>query len=375
MVLRTFLLITVLLIFVTVNVLTGQADPFVTVEQKLTSITDEEKRVLEELFKVVQEIDLLESEEKKIAQEIKELRQNIDNLKNEIEKEEEVYRKKQEGLAQVLKSYQRMGPASYIEIILNSDSLSSFLRRINIIRDLAHDTGELLEEIENTKNKLTAKKNEMEENLALLEKRNKELSDALSKINELKYDLENRIADLGEEKAFYKDYLENMKEAWTEVKLVFSNVAKDFSNIVRNTNLSYDDLNLSFSLYGVKASVTEEVINSIIHDQPLIENVSIDFQPGKVKIEIPERKLILTGHFAIQEGNVLIFEAEEGSFFDMELEPGSIEELFMDNKMILDLSTILGNDNSIKSVEIKEDIMEILIEWNLFSMSQGRRPA
>lgn len=375
MVLRTFLLITVLLIFVTVNVLTGQADPFVTVEQKLTSITDEEKRVLEELFKVVQEIDLLESEEKKIAQEIKELRQNIDNLKNEIEKEEEVYRKKQEGLAQVLRSYQRMGPASYIEIILNSDSLSSFLRRINVIRDLAHDTGELLEEIESTKNKLISKKNEMEDNLALLEKRNKELNDALDKINELKLDLENRIADLGEEKAYYRDYLENMKEAWTEVKLVFSNVAKDFSNIVRNTNLSYDDLNLSFSLYGVKASVTEEVINSIIHDQPLIENVSIDFQPGKVKIEIPERKLILTGHFAIQEGNVLIFEAEEGSFFDMELEPGSIEELFMDNKMILDLSTILGNDNSIKSVEIKEDIMEILIEWNLFSMSQGRRPA
>jgi len=361
--------------FVTVNVLTGQADPFVTVEEKLAGITDEEKRVLEELFRVVQEIDLLESEEKRIAQEINELRQNINILQSEIEKEERVYRKKQEGLAQVLKSYQRMGPASYIEIILDSDSLSSFLRRINIIRDLAHDTGELLEEIEDTKNKLVSIKNEMEENLALLEKRNKELNDALGKINELKHDLENRIADLGVEKAFYKDYLENMKEAWTEVKLVFSDVSKNFSHIVQNANLSYDDLNLSFSLYGVKASVSEEIINRIVHDQALLENMLIHFEPGKVKIEMPERKLMLRGHFDIREGNILVFEAEEGSFFDMELEPGSLEELFMDNEMILDLSTMLGNNNSIKSVEIKEDAMEIYIEWSFFSISQGRRPA
>lgn len=372
---RTFLLITVLLIFVAINVLTGQADPFVTVEQKLTSITDEEKRVLEELFKVVQEIDLLESEEKKIAQEIRNLRHNIDILINEIEKEEEVYRKKQEGLAQVLRSYQRMGPASYIEIILNSDSLSSFLRRINIIRDLAHDTGELLEEIESTKNKLISKKNEMEDNLALLEKRNKELNDALDKINELKLNLENRIADLGEEKAYYRDYLENMKEAWTEVKSIFSTIAKDFSDIARDADLSYDDLNLSFSLYGVKASVSEEVINSIISDQPRLEKMLIDFQPGKVIIEMPERKLILTGHFDIQEGNVIVFEAEEGSFFGMGLESGSLEELFMDNQLILDLTTMLGYNSKLKSVEIKEDVMELLIEWNLFNLSQGRRPA
>ena len=364
-------MITIILVFIIVNILTGQADPFIIVEEKLTSITDEEKRVLEELFKVIQEIDILQNEEKKIAQEIKEIKQDADVLKNQIEKEEEEYRKKQEALGQILRSYQRMGPASYIEIILKSDSLASFLRRINIIRDLAQDTGELLEEIENSKNKLIAKKNELEENLVFLEKRNRDLNDALDKINELKYDLENYIANLGEEKAYYKDYLEDMKNAWTEVKIIFSNAAKDFSVIVQNTELSPEDLNLSFSIYGVKAAISEEVINNIISNQPHLEKMLVDFQPDKVKIELPERKLILIGNFAIQGDNVLIFIAEEGSFYGMELESSSLEELFIENQLVLDLKSMLGNNSKLKSVEIKEDFLEITIEWNFFSMSQG----
>ena len=67
----------------------------------------------------------------------------------------------------------------------------------------------------------------------------------------------------------------------------------------------------------------------------------------------------------------MIFIAEEGSFYGMELESSSLEELFMENQLVLDLKSMLGNNSKLKSVEIKEDFLEITIEWNFFSMSQG----
>lgn len=365
-ILKSFFLIIVLVISILTNVLTGQADPFSIVQEKLDGISAEEKNVLEQLFKILQEIDLMDSEEKRIAQEITDINENVKMLEGEIAKEEDDYKIKQNGLGQVLKSYQRMGPMSYIGIILESDSLSSFLRRINILRDLTRDTGELLEKIDESKNRLLENKEKLKDNIQLLEDRQKELNESLKRTNELKTDLEKYISSLGEQKEYYEDYLADMQIAWDKAKAMFSKSAENFSNIVRESNLSSDELNLSFSINGIRSSIKEDTINSIISKQADLEEMVIDFQPGKIQIELPKKCLKLTGQFIIEGGHSLIFHAEEGSFYDMRLEPGSLEELFKDSQLVLDLLPYLGDNMTLKSVEIKEDYMELMIEWSLF---------
>ncbi|WP_372995544.1 coiled-coil domain-containing protein [Lutispora sp.] len=363
---KSFFLIIVLLISIMTNLLTGQADPFSIVQEKLDGISVEEKKVLEQLFIVLQEIDLIESEGKRIAQEISEINVDVQKLEREIAIEEDEYKIKQNGLGQVLKSYQRMGPVSYIGIILESDSLSSLLRRINILRDLTRDTGEILEKIEESKNRLMESKNKLKDNIQLLEDRQKELDQALEKANRLKDDFEKFISNLGEEKEYYKDYLADMQIAWDEAKAMFSKTAENFSNIVRENSLSPEDLNLSFSIDGVRGSIKEDGINDIISKQADLEEMVIDFQQDIIKIELPKKNLILIGHFIIEGGHSLVFRAEEGSFYDMKLEPGSIEELFKENQLVLALKPLLGNNSTLKSVEIREDYLELMVKWSLF---------
>lgn len=365
-ILKSFFLITVLVISILTCVLTGQADPFSAVQEKLEGISVEEKKMLEQLFIILQEINLMENEGERIAQEIEDINNDVKILEKEITKEEDEYKIKQNGLGQVLKSYQRMGPVSYIGIILESDSLSSFLRRINILRDLTRDTGELLKKIEESKTRLIDRNKKLKDSIKMLEERQKELKQALEKANKLKADLEKHISDLGEEKELYKSYLTDMQIAWDEAKATFSKTAENFSKIVEGSSLSSEDLNLSFSINGVRGSLKENTINDIIAKQSDLKDMVIDFQPEKIQIVLSDKNLKLSGKFIIEEGYYLVFQAEEGSFYDMKLEPGSIEELLRENKLVLDLKALLGSNMTLKSVEIGEDYMELMIGWSLF---------
>ena len=80
----------------------------------------------------MQEIEGLERDYLAINKEIESLKIDVSDLEINIDKEEEKYNQNLIILEEILKSYQRMGPASYLEIILESKDISDFLRRINI---------------------------------------------------------------------------------------------------------------------------------------------------------------------------------------------------------------------------------------------------
>jgi len=343
----------------------SQADPFMDVQVKLSGISDEEKKILQNLFALLQDIEIIGGKEKAIAQEIEKINQEIKDLEITIAGEEAAFAKKQEGLKQVLKSYQRMGPISYLEIILNSDSLASFLHRINTLRDLTRDTGKLLEQLEASQQKLLGGKTKLTEKLTLFENKQKQSKEALTKKIQLKDEMEEYLASLTEEREHYQNQLIDMQHVWNELKPLFSDTVKNFSSIINDGNLSPDVIKLTFSVFGVKGSINEKVFNDIVSSQTNLENMIFNFQPGKIEIEFPEKNLILSGTFTIIEGHVLKFQAEEGSFYGMSLEPESIGEIFRENQLALDIKPLLGS-STIQSVEIQEDYLNLMIKPNLF---------
>lgn len=353
------------LVFIFTSFVTVQADPFSKVQEELNGISNEERETLENLFKLLQEIEIIETEEMAIAQEIEKIDQDIKKLEISITGEEEAFEKKQYGLKKVLKSYQRMGPASYIKIILDSDSLSSFLRRINTLRDLTRDTGKLLEQLKTSREKLLESKAMQIENLKFLESKLKQSREALAKKNQLKEDMESYIASLEGEKKFYKDYLSDMHNAWNELKSVFSDTAKEFSKIIQDGNLPTDAMKLSFSVFGIKGSIDEKTFNDIVSKQTNLEKMIFDFQPDKIEIALSEKSLVISGIFIVLDGHTLKFQAQEGSFYGMPLEPESIEELFRENQLVLDLQPLLSS-NTLQSVEIQENRLVLKVELDLF---------
>jgi len=361
----SIIVVTLLMIIFSSNLVMGQEDTFDEINAKLVTISDDEKEVLQRLFILTQEIEALEKREKKLTKEIEIMNKEINSLEEKIKNEEIEYKQNLNILEKIIKSYQRKGLSSYLEMILDSENLTMLLQRINIIRDLTRGTGELLNSLEKNKEVLNEEKANLKNKIDLIQDNQEQLKLSIANKMKVKEEMENYLNSLAEKKEDYQEYLTNVKDMWNGIKPLFEEMIKEFSSIIEEGNISDGVIDIKLSIFGIKGTISEETFNNIIEENELLPEMTIDFNTDKATIYLHRENLILSGSFTVEEGKNLRFEATEGSFYDMPLESSSIEELFKDIKMTISLQSVLG-DNTLSSVEIKDDKMVLTVIPKLF---------
>lgn len=362
---KTFIIINLAIIFALVsffmNILASPIDPSSKMQEKLKDISDEEKKVLQNLFALMNETKEMEEEEKGLTRDIEILNKEINGLETEITAEEKKYEEKLNVLRQVLQIYQRKGPGSYLEIILNSENLNMFLWRISTLQDLSRNTEKLLKSIEDSKGKLSEKKAEITQKFALIKNKQEQLKESLDKKLQLKKEMEKYIASLSQQKEHYLEQLSNLQQAWNKLKLLLYQSSDEFSRIIKDSDLPLDAVNMTFSFKGIEGVVDEKTFNRVISGNPHFSDISFSFHPGKAQISVPKMNLVLTGTFDILGGSTLRFMPEDGSFYGISLEPETIKELFKGGYLELDFKPLIG-ENKLTSVEIMEGSLKFMIK-------------
>lgn len=339
----------------------GEESSALDIEEKLNSISKKEKEILEILFSQFQEIEELERENMRLKEEIDTSKEDIEDLEKKIFNAEEGYEKNLIALERVLKSYQRMGAGSYLEIILESSSLQDFLRRINILRDLSRNSKELLDNIERDKNNLEEEKKNLNTKLVELEEKQNTLENTLKKKQELVKENEEYLESLAEDRSVYEERLEYISIIMDELKDIIGEFTVEFSKIVERGNFPRSAVKESITLKGIKGVIEEKTFNDIIGEQKNLPPMEFKFNEGIIEMNVPEKSLYLSGSFNIEDHRVLTFEPAEGRFLDMELEKGTIEELFKEGNFILNLEPLIGK-SIVKSVEIKKGYLEVIVK-------------
>lgn len=340
-------------------------ETIVEVQKNLVDVSEEEKKILEELFLLAQGIEEMEKQKIEIIREIEDLNKEVLRIEETIAAETLVYNKNLKLMEDVLKAYQKSGPSSFIELILSSNNLKELLQRLNILGDITRNTNELLKSLEESKDKLISEKNKVMEKLALVEEQQKKLEETLEKNTALKKELENYLASLEGERAKYEDYLAQVELYWSQLKPLFAETTKIFSEMLHYTDLPPDTIKIEFSLSGVKGILEEKTFKEIVEKQTFPTKMQFEFSPDKLELTMPDKHLYLSGSFEIVDDRKLVYVVNEGSFFGMPLEKVSIEDLFSEGYMELDLSHILGK-NKLKSIKINEDNIELQITPVLF---------
>lgn len=335
------------------------------IQESLSGISEEEKEVLERLFILSQEIEEMNRQNLQISKEIGDLNVEVEEIEKLIEIETLAYKENLSIMEDVLKTYQRSGPSSFIELILSSDSLKVLLQRLNALGDITRNTNNLLESLQESKAKLDTEKNKITERLLIIEEQQKKLEETLEKNFALKEELEIYLESLEGERTKYEEYLVQVEQYWTELKPLFVETTKIFSNMLYDTSLPPDAIKIELSLLSVKGIIEENTFKEIIANQSFPTKMEIEFSTDKLEVTIPDKHLFLTGYFEILENKRLVFIVDEGSFFGLPLEKSSIEDLFSEGYMELDLGEVLGK-NKLKSIKINDDNIELQITPVLF---------
>jgi len=252
-----------------------------------------------------------------------------------------------------------------LEIILDSDSLTSLIRRINILRDVTKNTGELLSTIEKSKENLVEEKTNLDNKIKSLEEKRVVLRETLIKKQKLVKENEEYLESLGSEREMYIERLDYVELMMGELKQILTDFTREFSKIIKDGNLPTDAVEESFTLRGIKGTISEMVFNDIIGSYKELPKLEIKFYPGRIEMSAPERQLMLVGEFIIIDDQTLKFEAEKGSFYGMSLEKSTIDEMFSEGDFVLELEPLIGK-NILRSVEIKDKFIEILVGIKFF---------
>lgn len=353
-----YILIFVLIFSVFSPVLSrGQAESSTSFEETLEQISEDEKAIVEDLFILSQEIEGMKAEEEKAGREIELLSKEISELDKSINARQKQFDEQLSILEQVLVAYQRRGPATFIETLLNSKNLSDFIKNINVIRELAHNTDKLLSDLQEEKNLLTAEKNKLNENMNMLAEKRKELKAAIESKTRLKEEQEAYLNSLKEKREYFEQHLHSMEKMWEDIKILFSKVVEEYTMIISNGYFPLEDFNIRYGLTSIKGAIYDHRINAVLEEYSKLPKLKFDFSPGEVLVEIPEKKLSLKGTFEIANESSLNFVPSQGTFHGMELKDSSLKELFRDGYLAIDFSGLVGSVK-IKSIEIKDGYIE-----------------
>ena len=349
---------------------TGETQAVTEAMEQLEGISKEEQETLEKLFLYTQEIEEMERQQTSINKEIERLVIDIDSLDKSIAKEEENYISNLELLELLLISYQRSGPASYLDILLSANDLTSFIKSLNLIKDITRNTRELLDSIEEIRLYLEEKKEELSQNKSLLEIRRGELEVAIINVKSLLEEQEKYLDSLEEKRELYEEHLDNLKFMWDNIKDLFSEIVGEFSRIVREEHFTMDDLKIEFGFMSIKGALHEDTFTRILNDNTALTDMYFSFNNDGVIVDVPEYKLTLRGYFIIQDSYSLLFVPEGGSFYDMALEIESIEELFSRKPLFIDFESIIGDmltiDIKLKDVYTEDGYLKFTIDTGFF---------
>jgi peptidoglycan hydrolase CwlO-like protein len=337
-----------------------EKEPLEAMQEKLTAVAEEEKKVLEDLFNLVQEIENMDREEKAITRDLEVIQDDIKTLESKIQTEQKNYDQKKDVLRDVLITYQKRGAGTFLDIVLQSESLSDFLDRLNILRDLTRNTDELLDALEESKQKLAEEKARLDEKFAQLSKKQEDLKQAIAAKSQKRQEMEYYLASLQEEKQYYEEQLERLQTVWEDLKQLFPRVTEQFSSILMEGSLPPDTITVTFSFFRVTGTLKEEALNKVIQDYTELPEMVFHFKPGQTEIHIPEKHFILTGNLEIKDDTTLQFIPAEGSFYELPLTQASLEELFRSGGLEFPLGSVLGQSR-IESAESKEGFLELII--------------
>lgn len=184
-------------------------------------ITSEKKTVLNEIGELDDQISTYEGEIEELNAKINKLKKSISANETEIKKLEKEYKEKEEAFIERMVAIYEAGQTTYLDVLLSSDSVVSFISNYYMINELAEADQAMMDsiqeqqtKIENTKKELEEQKNEMTASRNKVEAKKKSLDSAKSS-------KEAKVAKLSaEEKALQKkidQFNADIKEAQKEI--------------------------------------------------------------------------------------------------------------------------------------------------------------
>jgi len=304
--------------------------------------------------------------------EVQSLTAESDALKDEVETlakrmDEETARLEANKLQvrKILVRYEMAGPGSQVEVLLASVTLSEFLQRLSILREMNRQTGVFLARLAENRRVLEEQRSSRAAVLMEMESKRVLLEQTLAGKKQRESELEASLASLAEDRTAYEARLDQLNLAWADAQNLFPKLSKGFSAIVTEGAFPQDALEMGFSLSGVIAGLQQGTFQKILSGDRRMLGVVFRFHKDRVTMEMPDLALVLDGTFEVEEGKTLVYRVESGTQQDIALELVQLAALSAGGDLRFELEPLLQG-GAIRKIKLQEGELLLDIAISLF---------
>ena len=133
-------------------------------EKKIDEISSEKEETLEQVEKLINQIANYQNEIDELNTKIDGIQTNINETENQIKEDEEEYARQQKALDERLVAMYESGETSYLDFLLSSASLVDFISSYYLVSEVAEYDTQMLEQLEQHKQKIEKEKVDLESN-------------------------------------------------------------------------------------------------------------------------------------------------------------------------------------------------------------------
>ncbi|HHT51513.1 MAG TPA: peptidoglycan DD-metalloendopeptidase family protein [Eubacteriaceae bacterium] len=195
------------------------------VQGKIKESKEEKQETKKELEKIEQQLEEANNNLEKIKTDLDSTNRALDKAKDELAKAEEAMENQNMTLSERIRVMYKNGNIGYLEVLLEAESFSDFISRIEMIKTIMEYDYELLNTLEEKKREVEDKKLEIEkEQERILTLKNK-LERKAKEVKSLQVSRENKIRKIDNEIAAFEKEMKHLEEDAAKVKKIIQAAA------------------------------------------------------------------------------------------------------------------------------------------------------
>lgn len=187
-------------------------------QNEINDAKDEQQQIRNQMSEIQKEVEDLNSKISSYENEILDLKdqiedteKNIENAQKELDETQKKLEEKQELLERRIVTSYKMGDTTYLDVLLNSDSLTSFLSSYYFIERMADQDNQLIEAITETKNQIEESKKVLEDSKVKLEDAKKSQELKKDSLDVIKNEKNQKVGELKEDDKELQAKIEQMQ--------------------------------------------------------------------------------------------------------------------------------------------------------------------
>ncbi len=199
-------------------------------ENRQDEINDEKEAIIKEVEALNAEIEQKEDEIATLNSELKTLNAEIEELQKQINEQERKYNEQYELFCKRAVAQYKTGKATYLDVLLNSKSLSEFVSKYYLIQKIAELDKKLLNEIEQKKTEIEASKKELDSKQDKLKEKQSKLKLEEITLTNKKGNKNKYISQLNEEDRKLQEQIDQWMQERKEAENELAEIARQNAN-------------------------------------------------------------------------------------------------------------------------------------------------